>query len=160
MNSSSTQFGDVPVASLAEQHLLGHFPTYALAEALVDKLSDGGFPVERSRIVGTGLRSVEYVTGRFTTTQAGQAGAASGAWFGLLIGLLLGMFSDGSAVLVTMLGCAVFGALWGGAFGYLAQRSTHGRRDFASVRGLEATEYTVSVDVSHADHAMRISGQL
>lgn len=159
MSTPSTQL-DPPQASLAEQHLLGHFPTYAGAEQLVDLLSDSGFPVERSRIVGTGLRTVEYVTGRLTTTQAAQAGAASGAWFGLLIGLLLGMFSDGSTFLVTLLGCALLGALWGGAFGYLAHRSTRGRRDFASTRGLEATEYTVSVDVSHADEAMRISGRL
>ncbi len=40
------------------------------AERAVDRLSDQGFPVERSAIVGLGLRSVEQVTGRMTAGSA------------------------------------------------------------------------------------------
>src|SRR5215510_6341987 len=63
------------------------FPDYASAQRAVDFLSDEKFPVERTAIVGTNLRLVENVLGRMTTGRAAIAGAASGAWFGLFIGL-------------------------------------------------------------------------
>ena len=148
---------DVP--SPAAQHLLGQFPTYAAAERMVDKLSDNGFPVEHCRIVGTGLRSVEYVTGRLTSRGAAMAGAASGAWFGLLFGLLFGLFAHGSAWFMVLLGSTVISALWVGLFGFLAHRGTRGRRDFQSTSGLEAEQYAVYVDATHADDAIRLSGR-
>jgi hypothetical protein len=43
---------------------------YQEAERAVDWLSDEGFPVERASIVGTGLRFVEQVSGRLTTSRA------------------------------------------------------------------------------------------
>src|SRR4051794_13196925 len=49
---------------------LGEFTSYREAEQVVDRLSDVGFPVERVRIVGTGLRSVERVMGRLTKGRA------------------------------------------------------------------------------------------
>lgn len=145
--------------SSAPQHLLGQFPTYAGAESLVDKLSDKGFPVEHARIVGTGLRTIEYVTGRLTSKDAAMAGAASGAWFGFLIGLLFGLFAHGSAWFAVLLGSTVISALWLALFGYLAHRATQGRRDFASTKGLEADQYDVYVDAELADDAIRLSGR-
>ena len=142
------------------QHLLATFPTYAGAEQLVDKLSDSGFPVEHVRIVGNGLRSVEYVTGRLTSGRAALAGAATGAWIGLLIGILINLFSAGSTSFANVLGSVVIGALWWAAFGYFAHRATHGRRDFASVKGMEAEQYQVYVDADQADHAIRAGGLL
>lgn len=142
------------------QHLLGRFPTYAGAERVVDQLSDRGFPVEHVRIVGNGLRSVEYVTGRLTTGRAAAAGAASGAWFGLLIGLLIGLFSSGSALTGALAVGLLLGAVWGATAGALAHAATRGRRDFASVRGLEAEQYEVHVDAEHADDAIRLAGLL
>lgn len=146
-------------ASAGPQHLLGEFPTYAGAETVVDKLSDNGFPVERARIVGTGLRTVEYVTGRLTSKNAAMAGAASGAWFGFLFGLLLGLFAHGSAWFAVLLGSTLISALWMALFGYLAHRATQGRRDFASTKGLEADQYAVYVDAELADDAIRLSGR-
>lgn len=146
--------------SSVPQHLLGQFPTYAGAERVVDKLSDSGFPVEHVRIVGNGLRTVEYVTGRMTTGRAALAGAASGAWFGLLFGLLIGLFTTGPAWFGVLVGSTLIGAFWGAAFGFLAHWATRGRRDFASVKGLEAEQYAVYVDATHADEAIRLSGLL
>lgn len=140
------------------QHLLASFPTYTGAEQVVDRLSDSGFPVEHSRIVGHDLRTVEYVTGRITSNRAAVAGAASGAWFGLFFGLLLGLFSNGSAWFVVLVGSTVIGALWGAVFGYSAHRATQGRRDFGSVKGLEAERYDVYVDAARADEAIRAAG--
>lgn len=146
--------------STAPQHVLASFPTYAGAEQLVDRLSDAGFRVEHSRIVGNGLRSVEYVTGRLTSGRAALAGAASGAWFGLLIGVLLSLFSSGSTSFGDVLGCVVVGALWWALFGYIAHRATRGRRDFSSVQGMEAGRYEVHVDADRADEAIRLGGLL
>src|ERR1700754_4383924 len=70
------------------------FPDYASAQRAVDYLSDNQFPVEHTAIIGTDLRLVENVIGRLTTGRAALAGTASGAWFGLFIGLLLGIFSN------------------------------------------------------------------
>ena len=148
----------VALTPTVPQHVLGTFPTYAGAEALVDRLSDRGFPVEHVRIVGNGLRSVEQVTGRLTNGRAALAGLASGAWFGLLFGLLIGLFSTGSTLLAVMLGGLLIGAVWGALFGFLAHAATRGRRDFASVRGLEAAEYAVTVDADRADEAIRAGG--
>jgi heat induced stress protein YflT len=149
-----------PVVSNGPQHLLGEFPTYAGAEQLVDRLSDSGFPVEHTRIVGHDLRTVEYVTGRVTSANAAMAGVASGAWFGLLVGFLLGIFSTNSTWIAVLLGCAGIGAIWGAVFGFLAHRATRGRRDFGSVQGLEAEQYAVYVDADRADEAIRLSGRL
>jgi hypothetical protein len=148
----------LPTTSTAPQHLLREFPTYAGAERLVDTLSDKGFPVEHTRIVGNGLRTVEYVTGRLTSGRAAQAGAASGASFGLLVGLLLGLFSQDSSWLGTVIGCTLIGAAWWAVFGYVAHRATHGRRDFSSIKGLEAEQYAVYVDADRADEAIRLAG--
>lgn len=142
------------------QHLLGEFPTYAGAERVVDKLADNGFPVEHSRIVGNGLRSVEYVTGRVTSGRAALAGAISGAWFGLFFGLLLGLFATRSAWLLVLLVSTAIGAAWGATFGFAAHRATGGRRDFSSIKGLEADQYAVYVDAARANEAIRLSGLL
>ncbi|MGQ0843444.1 MAG: general stress protein [Sporichthyaceae bacterium] len=139
--------------SSSPHRLLGEFETYAGAEHVVDRLSDDGFPVEHSRIVGNNLRSVEQVTGRLTSAQAALAGAATGAWFGLFFGLLLGMFSTGSTWLAVLAGSTAIGAAWMALFGYLAHWATKGRRDFSSVQSLEADSYSVYVDATHADGA-------
>ena len=72
--------------------------------------------------------------------------------------MLLGLFSNGSAWFLVLIGSAAIGALWGAAFGYTAHRATHGRRDFGSVKGLEAERYDVYVDASRADEAIKASG--
>ena len=152
--------GRAPATSTAPQQLLKSFPTYAGAEQLVDKLSDAGFPVEHTRIVGNGLRSVEYVTGRLTSGRAALAGAATGAWIGLLIGVLIRAFSSGSTSAGNVVASVVIGAVWWAAFGFLAHRASKGRRDFASVKGVEAEQYQVFVDVDRADDAIRLGGLL
>src|SRR5215213_6931255 len=85
LGAGVTPGATVPVAT---------YPDYASAQRAVDFLSDNHFPVERTAIVGTDLRLVEKVLGRVTVARAALNGAAGGAWFGLFIGLLFGIFSD------------------------------------------------------------------
>jgi hypothetical protein len=58
---------------------VGDYPTYAAAQQAVDYLSDHGFPIQHTTIVGSDLRLVETVTGRLTVAGAALAGAGGGA---------------------------------------------------------------------------------
>lgn len=135
--------------------LLAGFEEYEGAQTLVDRMSDQGFPVEHLRIVGTGIRIVELVTGRLTRGRAALAGAGTGAYFGAFIGLVIGLFSNDSNFLATVLFGIVVGALWGALFGFLAHSASRGRRDFSSMRSLQADKYEVHVDAAYADQAGR-----
>jgi hypothetical protein len=132
---------------------------YASAQRAVDYLSDNQFPVERTAIVGTDLRLVETVLGRMTVGRAALAGAGSGAWFGLLIGLLFGIFSV-SAWWRVLVAAVIIGAVWGAAFGAIAQSMTGGRRDFTSRSSLQAGQYAVTVDADVADEARTLLTRL
>ena len=137
---------------------LREFGSYEEAQQLVDRLSDAGFPVEQVRIVGTGLRSVEQVTGRLTKGRAAAGGALTGAGFGLLIGLLFAVFVIGPFWLGVVLSSVIFGALWGAVVGFVGHWATRGHRDFSSVRGLEAESYAVQVASGYEDEAARAAG--
>lgn len=135
------------------------YTEYASAQRAVDYLSDNQFPVEHTAIVGTDLRTVENVTGRMTTGRAALAGTATGAWFGLLIGLLLGIFAV-SGWWQVLLAAIVIGAIWGAIFGAIAHAATRGARDFSSVSSLQADRYAVNADVDHADGARTVLSRM
>lgn len=135
------------------------YPDYPSAQYTVDFLSDNQFPVERTAIIGTDLTLVETVLGRMTTGRAALAGAATGAWFGLFIGLLFGIFTVGNWWAVILVGL-VIGAAWGAIFGAIAHAMTGGRRDFTSASSLRANRYAVTVDASFADQARQLLGRM
>ena len=132
------------------------FPDYPEAQAVVDRLSDKGFDVSTVKIVGEGLRSEEFVTGRLTTGRAALAGAGSGAWLGLLLGVLFGIFAPGFGWVATILWAVVIGAVWGAIFGAIAQAATGGRRDFKSLQTTTASTYLVQVQAPAAREALAV----
>ncbi|SMC54950.1 general stress protein [Lentzea albidocapillata] len=138
-----------------ESSLLASFPDYLDAQRLVDRMSDDGFPVESVRIIGDGIRTVEQVTGRMTRVRAAAAGAVGGAWFGVFIGLLFGLFTAGQTWAWFVFISLVVGAFWGAVFGFVAHWSTRGRRDFASTMTLQARRYEVHVDTERAAEAAK-----
>jgi hypothetical protein len=140
------------MAAATPRVTIATYDDYAKAQRAVDHLSDNRFPVERVAIVGTGLKTVEQVTGRMTMGRAALAGLASGAWIGLFFGLLLGIFSVGAWWKV-LLYAVLIGAFWGAIFGLIAHAFTRGTRDFSSVSSLKATQYEVQVDADQADAA-------
>lgn len=146
----------LPSAADAAWNTVVGYDTYAEAQAAVDRLSDERFPVERIDIIGSGLRTVERVTGRLTKGRAAGAGAAAGAWFGLFIGLLVGLFTTGPTWLGLILGGIVFGAVWGAVLGFAGHTATGGRRDFASTQRLVASRYDIIARGGHADEARTI----
>jgi hypothetical protein len=139
-------------------HRIAEFTDYAEAQRLVDRLSDNGFPVEHTRIVGSGIHSVEQVTGRMTKGKAALAGAGTGAWFGLFIGLLFGLFTVVS-LLGVVLSSVLIGAFWGALFGFVAHWATRGRRDFSSIKTLEAERYAVEVQAGYVERAQALAAQ-
>ena len=97
---------------------MGRFSSYEEAERVVDYLSDHGFPVERTAIVGRDLEYVEQVTGRMTYARAALAGALNGAVIGFLIGWLFGasrptalavLGTAGLAAVLVILGVVIVG---------------------------------------------------
>jgi uncharacterized protein YqgC (DUF456 family) len=136
------------------------YDTYAAAQRAVDHLSDAGFPVENTAIVGLDLRMVERVTGRLTNARAAAAGAASGAWFGLFIGLLVGLFTSGPEWVGLMIGGLLIGAFWGAVFGFFAHWATRGQRDFSSASRIVADRYELRVADAHAVRARELLSQL
>jgi hypothetical protein len=143
-------------ADVAKTRVIGSYPSYLDAQRVVDQLADAKFPVEHVSIIGNDLRLTERVVGRLTVGRAALAGLATGAWLGLFIGFVFWIVSPWApeAVLSGVLLGALFGAVWGA----VAHLLTGGRRDFASVSGLEAATYNVVVDESHYADAMRLLG--
>ena len=148
------------MASAVSGQVVASYPTYEQAQRAVDHLSDSGFPVEQSAIVGRDLRLVEQVVGRLTKTRATLMGAASGAWFGLFVGLLVTLFVIGPEWIAVTLTAAVIGAVWGAIFGFVAQWATHGQRDFASASAVVADRYDVTVTEAYSQRAAQLLSSL
>ena len=134
---------------------------YASAERAVDYLSDNGFAVERSAIVGRGLRSVEQVEGRMSTGRAALLGLGEGALIGTLFALLFGVFFSGPDFGGLLLYSIVTGGLFGVMIGAVAHvAASDGKRDFVSATSIAADRYEVQVDDSIADDAERLLGEM
>jgi hypothetical protein len=135
------------------------YDSYADAQRAVDHLADQKFPVENLAIVGTDLRQVERVTGRLSWGKVALGGLASGAWIGLFVGLLLGLFTDegwGQIILFSMLWGAVFMLILA-LVGYAA---TGGRRDFTSQSVTIAGHYEIFCQHQYADQARDLLAKL
>jgi Heat induced stress protein YflT domain len=128
---------------------IGSYPTYAEAQRAVDYLSDHEFPVQQVTIVGVDLMQVERVTGRLTWPKVLAGGAATGAWLGLFIGLVLGFLNPNPwGPLVAGLIAGVFFGLITSAIQYAMARGT---RDFSSTMQLVAGRYDVLCDPQSAE---------
>jgi hypothetical protein len=125
---------------------LGVYDGYPQAQHVVDYLADHDFPVQNVEIVGTELRSIERVTGRLTRGKVAVAGAVSGLWIGLFVGVAFALFSNegqlGFLITTPILG-GVFMLVWS-QLGFAAA-TRGGTRDFASVSQIVATKYEVLV---------------
>jgi hypothetical protein len=76
---------------------------------------------------------------------------------GLLIGLIFGLLTEGSAWIFVLLISVALGAFWGAAFGFVAHRMTKGERDFSSIKALEAERYAVLVSDTYLGEALRLA---
>ncbi|HEY0258834.1 MAG TPA: general stress protein [Lacisediminihabitans sp.] len=133
------------VPTLPKGDVLGTYDTYFEAQAVVDRLAKADFEVKQVSIVGSDLKTVERVTGKLTYGRAAGAGAASGAWFGLFLGVLL-TFSSSSSVVQYVFAAIIIGAGFGALFGIAATAINRRTRDFTSTHQVLASKYEVIID--------------
>ena len=153
---SASVTASAPSQGQGARPVLASFPDYASAQALVDRLSDAGFPVEHVAIIGEGIKFVEKVTGRLTWWKALLRGLWSGALIGLFVGLLFGLFLiDPAAWLSSLLQGLLLGALFGAALSLIAYLLSGGRRDFESVGAMAAERFDVLCHLDHLEEARR-----
>jgi hypothetical protein len=122
---------------------VGVFPTYELAQKVVDFLSEKEFPVENLCIVGTDLKSVERVLGRRTWATVVGQGAQSGLSTGLMIALLMMLFMPAENILLLLVSAVLVGLVIGVGMQAIAYWASRGKRDFTSVSQTVATRYEV-----------------
>jgi hypothetical protein len=145
--SNPTAFGRraAVIPTLPRGDVLGTYETYAEAQQVVDSLAKADFEVAKLAIVGNDLKTVERVTGKLTYGRAALAGAASGAWFGLFLGLLFFIFA--SAPDLALIGAAaLIGAGFGMLFGVVSYAFNRRRRDFTSTNQVLASNYQIIID--------------
>lgn len=126
----------------------------------MDWLSDEGFPVQRTAIVGRDLRVVEQVTGRVTVARAAGQGAMQGAVIGFFIALLFGIFFVGPGFFGLLVYSMVLAAIFGALLGAVGHALQGGARDFATISAMQADHYDVMVDEPVADQAAAILERL
>ena len=150
--SAHAQYSDIP-----RGQVVANYDTYAEAQRAVDYLSDKGFPVQHVSIVGSDLRMVENVLGRLTRGRAALAGAATGAWFGLFVGVLVSIFADeGTNIFGLVLSAIVYGAIFGAIFGFVGHALSGGKRDFTSRSKIVASSYEIRCTWAEADRAREV----
>jgi hypothetical protein len=141
MAISPRQFGSI--FELQFPQSVGLFSSYADAQKAVDYLADQKFEVQNLAIVGTDLKSVERVLGRRNWGTVITQGLQSGISTGLLVGLVMLIFTRPSSVLLLLLVSLAFGVILGVGFNAAAYALSRGRRDFTSVTQTVATKYEV-----------------
>lgn len=131
--------------TLPKGEVLGSYDSYLEAQAVVDRLAKADFAVAKVSIVGNDLKSVERVTGKLTYNRAAVAGAASGAWFGLFIGVLL-TFGTTTSTFQYVLAAIILGAGFGALFAIVTTAVTRRTRDFTSTHQVLASRYDIVID--------------
>ncbi|WP_216607032.1 general stress protein [Arthrobacter sp. 260] len=144
---------------LPKGETVGRYSAYLDAQKAVDYLADSKFPVQKVSIIGSDLKTVERVTGRLSYPRVALASAATGAWFGFFVGLILTLFGDGGAYLPIITSMAL-GAVFWMLFGVITYAFQRGKRDFTSTSQVIATSYDVIVEPDAAGEARRMLQQL
>jgi len=139
---------------------VGIYQTYADAQKAVDFLADEKFPVENLAIVGTDLKSVERVLGRRNWGTVIGQGVQSGLSTGLLVALLLLLFTPPQSILALLLSALAIGVVIGVAFAAAAYGLSRGRRDFTSITQTVATKYEVLCEHKNAPQAREMLQRL
>jgi len=140
---------------------IGSYEEYGQAQRAVDFLAESEFPVQDVTIVGVDLMLVERVTGRLSWRRVLGAGAASGAWFGLFVGVMLSLFTGGQSTgLLQIAVCLVLGVVFFMVFAAVGYASTRGRRDFQSSSQLVAGRYDVLCQPRNAEQGRDLLAKL
>jgi hypothetical protein len=157
MTTAFTQTQQLP--RMPDGWPIGSYDTYQEAQRAVDHLADTEFPVQGITIVGIEPMLVERVQARLTWGRVLGTGAASGAWLGLMVGLLLSLLSPNAGLLPILLGLGS-GVAFGMASAAFKYSATRGRRDFVSHSQLVARRYDVLCQPKLAERGRNLLASL
>lgn len=87
-----------PLGRVPRGEVIGQYPDHAQAQATVGYLAEQEFEVSTLAIVGSDVRVVERVVGVVTWAKAAGRGALTGAWLGMLFGLVMALFGGNEAL--------------------------------------------------------------
>ena len=135
--------------ALEYPHSVGVYEKYEDAQKAVDYLSDQMFPVENLAIVGTDLKLVERVTGRKNWGSVLSQSVLTGIRTGLLVGILLVLFSPEGQFLPMMMVALGIAIVLNVIFGAVIYATSGGRRDFNSVRTTIPSKYEILCEHTH-----------
>jgi hypothetical protein len=122
---------------------VGIYNSYEDAQKAVDYLADQKFEVQNLAIVGTELKSVERVLGRRNWGTVVTQGMQSGISTGLLVALVMLIFTRPQSFLVLLAVALAIGIALGIGFSAAAYAMSRGKRDFTSITQTVATKYEV-----------------
>ena len=111
-------------------------------------------------IVGTELKSVERVLGRRNWGTVITQGLQSGISTGLLVGLVVLIFTKPTSYFVLLLVSLAIGITLGIGFSAAGYAMTRGKRDFTSVTQTVATKYEVLCEHKVAAQARELLSQM
>ncbi|MFT4123182.1 MAG: hypothetical protein QM635_05045 [Microbacteriaceae bacterium] len=157
--TSTSPFGrrPAPQPTVPRGDVLGSYESYVEAQQVVDRLAKADVDVSKASIVGSDLKTVERVTGKLTWGRAAGGGAASGAWFGLFLGIAILLFSPSTGV-GYVLAAVLIGSGFGMLFGLVGYAVSRRSRDFTSTHQVLASSYQVVVDPSLTLRARAVLG--
>ncbi|PKW26153.1 general stress protein [Phycicoccus duodecadis] len=160
MSSQPMRPGLRAALSLEYPMSLGVHDSYEEAQKAVDYLSDHEFPVQDVLIVGTDLKQLERVTGRLTQGRVIGAGALSGMWLGLFVGIIFSVFDPTGLNVASIIATVLFGAVFGAIWATVGYRLTKGQRDFTSVSQVVAAKYEVLCEHKHVQRGRELLSQM
>jgi hypothetical protein len=137
----NTQAPEAP-ATAANQAVVATYTRHSDAEAAVRTLVAAGIPIKTISIIGRNFETHEDVQGFYRPADAAKVGAAEGAWFGGIFGLMLGAFGMfvfpvlGALFVIGPLSGMVAGAIGGAGIGALVSALVA-----AGVPGEQALKY-------------------
>ncbi|WP_045275778.1 general stress protein, partial [Microbacterium terrae] len=132
--SGSTEVGET----------VAQFPTYEGAQKAVSSLIAGEVPARDIAIVGSGLRSIERITGRLGYASAARSGAVNGLLLGLLFSAII-VIGSPDVPIQAFVGVLFVGIAIGMLLSIVTYSFVRRRRDFASVVQVVADHYEVTV---------------
>lgn len=139
---------------------VARYPDYEAAQKAVSRLIAAEVPARDIAIVGTGLRSIERVTGRLGYATAARSGAMNGLLLGLLFSVFL-VIGSPSVPIQAFIGVMFVGIALGMLMSIIAYSFVRRRRDFASAMQVVADHYDVTVaagTIHKARQALGVSG--
>jgi hypothetical protein len=146
--SGTTEVGDT----------VATFPEYEAAQKAVSRLIAAEIPARDIAIVGSGLRSIERVTGKLGYATAARSGAINGVLIGLFFAAILVLGSP-SVPIQAFVGVLFVGIAVGMLLSIITYSFVRRRRDYASVVQVTADHYEVTVASRSIHRAREVLGR-